>query len=301
MQQLNALAYLDVVARVGSIRKASEILAITPTALTRRIAALEQELGIQIFERLPRGVRLNTAGELLIHHVRNQLSDLDRVKSQIADLSGVRRGHVNIACSQTLLPDFLPEQITEYWTSFPDVTFNVEFSDKEATLDSLTDYSADIAIVLGPLQSPKYQVVGFLETGLCAVLAKSHPLAKKKKVSLDDCFKYDLALPPKTYGMIQVMENFLLFKELELEPKLVSDNFEFLRKCVANSTFLSFGFPLEDVAHGHSYEIIYLPLTDPNVPTFSICVVQLKGRTLSVAVAKFAEQIVRALQKFQSR
>ena len=48
---------------------------ITSTALNRRILSMEQELGVAIFERLPRGVRLSTAGEILIQHVRSQISD----------------------------------------------------------------------------------------------------------------------------------------------------------------------------------------------------------------------------------
>ena len=107
------LRYIDAVARAGSIRKAAERLAITSTALNRRILALEDELGVQVFERLPNGVRLSAAGELLIHHVRNQLADMERVKSQIADLRGERRGHVSIACSQALMPFFLPEQVAQ--------------------------------------------------------------------------------------------------------------------------------------------------------------------------------------------
>ena len=110
---------VDAVAKSGSIRKAAEILAIDSTALNRRILAIERELGFDIFERIPRGVRLTTAGEILVHHIRTQSSDFERVKSQIADLSGERRGHVSIACSQALLPYFLPEQISTYRNEHP--------------------------------------------------------------------------------------------------------------------------------------------------------------------------------------
>ena len=103
--------YIDAIVRAGSIRKAADSLSITSTALNRRVLTMEQELGAPIFERLPRGVRLSAAGEILIHHARAQLADMERVKSQISDLSGVRRGHVSIACSQAVLPVFLPEQI----------------------------------------------------------------------------------------------------------------------------------------------------------------------------------------------
>jgi DNA-binding transcriptional LysR family regulator len=86
---------------------------------------MEEELGVPIFERLPRGVRLSTAGEILIHHIRAQLGDMERVKSQIVDLAGERRGHVSIACSQALLPYFLPEQISSYRKNHQEVTFSV--------------------------------------------------------------------------------------------------------------------------------------------------------------------------------
>ena len=68
--------------------------------MTRRLKALENDVGVEIFERLPRGVRLNTAGEILITQIRKQIIEMEKIKSQIADLSGQRRGDVKISCSK---------------------------------------------------------------------------------------------------------------------------------------------------------------------------------------------------------
>ncbi|MDC1134564.1 LysR family transcriptional regulator [Alphaproteobacteria bacterium] len=95
MKYLTSLNYLNEISKQGSIRKAAEKLNITSTALNRRLIALEEDIGAEIFERLPRGVRLNTAGELLINQIRKQIVEIERIKSQIADLSGQRRGNVN--------------------------------------------------------------------------------------------------------------------------------------------------------------------------------------------------------------
>ena len=103
MKHLRTVTYVAEVARAGSIRRAAERLNLTPSALTRQIQDLEYELGTPIFERLPQGMRLNAAGELFARHIRDQAADLDRVRSQIADLSGVRRGHVALACSQAFV------------------------------------------------------------------------------------------------------------------------------------------------------------------------------------------------------
>ena len=83
MKNLQVYRYVDAVDRYGSIRKAAEQLAITPSALNRRVLALEDELGVPIFERLGRGVRLSAAGELVVHVFRRQLAEIEQVKSKI--------------------------------------------------------------------------------------------------------------------------------------------------------------------------------------------------------------------------
>ena len=103
MKHLQTFHLIEAVSRAGSIRKAAEDMNISASALNRRIQRFESEFGSQIFERLSRGVRLNPAGELVLQHIRSQISDLIRVQNQVADLSGERRGHISIACSQALL------------------------------------------------------------------------------------------------------------------------------------------------------------------------------------------------------
>ena len=81
MRFMTSLRFIDVVAREGSIRKAADKLAITSTALNRRILQIEEEIGQPLFERLPGGVRLNTAGEIFLQHIRSQFADLARARS----------------------------------------------------------------------------------------------------------------------------------------------------------------------------------------------------------------------------
>ena len=71
MQFMKSMHFITVIAEEKSIRKAAEKLAITPSALNRRLLAIEDELSCPLFERLAIGVRLNTAGELFVHHIKN--------------------------------------------------------------------------------------------------------------------------------------------------------------------------------------------------------------------------------------
>ena len=206
MRHLTSLRYIDAVAKAGSIRGAAESLAITSTALNRRILALEEELGVPVFERLPHGVRLSSAGEILIHHIRNQISDMERVRSQIADLSGVRRGHVSIACSQALLPYFLPHQIAHYRKDHPAVTFGVHLRDRQAAEQSLVDHSADLAIVFEPVRMADFMTLIRVHQPVHVVMAPHHPLAAKETIRLSDCLDYPYSLPTAPFGVRHLMD-----------------------------------------------------------------------------------------------
>jgi DNA-binding transcriptional LysR family regulator len=102
------LNYLDEVARTGSIRKAAERVGIAASSINRQILALEQDLGVPLFERLPRRMRLTIAGELLLTHIRATLREHDRMRARLIDLQGRRRGLVRIATMGGLANTLMP-------------------------------------------------------------------------------------------------------------------------------------------------------------------------------------------------
>ena len=92
-----ALAYLDEVARSGSIRQAARRLNIAASAVNRQILKLEVEFGTLLFERLPSGLRLTPAGELVVRHARATLHEYGRMRAELDALDGIRSGLVRIA------------------------------------------------------------------------------------------------------------------------------------------------------------------------------------------------------------
>jgi DNA-binding transcriptional LysR family regulator len=297
MRHLLPLRYLDAVARAGSIRRAAETLAITSTALNRRLLAMEEELGVALFERLPRGVRLTTAGELVIQHIRNQLSDMERVKSQIADLSGVRRGHVAIACSQALLPYFLPEQIASYRRSHPAVTFGVYRRDREAAEAALVDHSADLALVFEPVRMAEFQILISVRQPVFAVMAPDHPLARATRLRLADVVEFPLGFPTSDYGVRHLFDLAMLRGSVRLDPAVESDSFEFLRNYPSHEKLVSFQIPIGLPAPPGNRDFRVVPFDERDVPPGTLYLGQLRGRTLPVAAARFADQLVKALEQ----
>lgn len=294
MRHLTTYRYVDEIAKAGSIRSAASSLAITPSALNRRILALEEELGVPIFERLPRGVRLSTAGELLIYHIRSQLSDMERLRSQIADLSGARRGNVAVACSQALLPYFLPEQIENYRRAHPEVTFGVMVRDRDAAEDALTDFSADLALTFEPVRRGEFHTVMSVRQPIHAVMAHTHPLARKKTLRLTDCLDYPLALPSATYGVRSLLEGAADRQRFKFAPAIQAESFEFLRSVASGGETISFqieiGLPNAKV-QGDS---VHRPIDERDLPPGLLHLAHLRERALPVAAARFVDQLAGA-------
>ena len=291
MRHLTPLKYIDIVAKAGSIRRAAESLAITSTALNRRILALEEELGVPIFERLPRGVRLSTAGELLVQHIRGQVSETEKLKSQISDLMGVRRGHVSIACSQALLPYFLPEQIATYRAEHPAVTFGVHLRDRAAAEQALFDHSADIALVFEPVRLSDVQVLASFRQEVCAVMAADHPLAQKKTIRLRDCADFPVGIPSSSYGVRNLIDIALVRSTAPLDIVVESDSFEFLRRYPARERIVTFQIPIGLPTQDDEDEIVSRPVDLRDIPGGLLYLCQLRDRALPVAAAKFANQL----------
>jgi DNA-binding transcriptional LysR family regulator len=292
LRNLQSLRFVDAVARAGSIRKAADTLSITSSALNRRILAIEEDLGADIFERLPSGVRLSAAGEIYIHHIRLQLSDIERVKSQIADLSGIRRGHVSVACSQALLTSFLPQQTAAYRLKHPNVTFSINLRDRAAAEQSLIDMSADLALVFEPVKMSDFQVLLRARQPIHVIMKSTHPLALKQDIQLSDCLQYPVALPNMSYGVRHLLDMALSRTQRSFDIAIESDSFEYLRHHVLNEDLISFqipvGLPIESATLG----LVTREINERDVPAGVLYLGQLRGRTLPVAAAQFANQLI---------
>ena len=298
MRHLTHLRYIDVVARERSIRKASEKLNITSTALNRRILALEDEVGTPLFERLPSGVRLNTAGELFIQHIRSQMTDLSRVLSQISDLSGVRRGHVTISGGPELLASFLPKQIAQYRQEFEAVQFDVVRHTPAESLAALINFESDMAFVFDSVLPSDVHIVASVSQPLYALVQDSHPLAANSMLKLQDCLAWPVVSPQTDSGLKTMLEVGRLRTAANLQTVIHTDETEFVLDYVRREQAVGFAIPLSFEGSTQSLSgLKAIAIDERDVPPGIVHLVQRKGRVLSVAAAKFMDQMVQTLNQ----
>jgi DNA-binding transcriptional LysR family regulator len=295
MKHLRILRYVDEVARAGSIRKAADQLNVTASAVNRRILDLEEELGAELFERRPRGVRLTAAGEVFVNYLREQDSEVERMKSQIEDLKGMRRGTIRIACSQALALEFLPREIGEYRKRHPLVTFEVKVLDHEQAMNALAAYEVDLVLVFRPPFLADFLPLMTLEQRIVAVMSESHPLANRRTVRLRDCASYPVALAERQIGGRQLLEEVLARSRLKFQIAAESNSFEMLRGLVLHAGLISFQIRIGTMPDGNKLGLVARDIDDRDVPRANLVLGQLRSRNLPIPAAIFAERLARVL------
>lgn len=289
LQYLRIFRHIDEIARCGSIRKAAEALFLTPSALDRRLQDLEAELDAALFERHARGMRLTSAGEIFLHHVRAQRADFERVRAEIEQLKGLQRGSVSVVASQALVHTVLPQAIQTFTTAHPGITFTVSVADHVVVIQALREFQADLGMVYHAPAAADILPLITVDQSLCAVMAAHHPLAAQPGVSMADCLAYPAALPDRSLGGRMLLDQFFARSSLKAKVAIESNSFEMLRNYVRGTTAvtyqISLGAPLDNARDG----VIARPITDRKLERSTLVVAQLKGRPLPPPAARFVE------------
>lgn len=139
------------VADAGSVSEAARRLFVSQPAVSAEIAALESMLGVRLFVRSRRGVRLTEAGETLISHVRSAFTMLATGEERLRELAGLTRGTLRIGASDMTLRFYLLSPIAEFHKLYPSVRLQVTNAPTPKTLAALRDGSIDFGVVSGPL------------------------------------------------------------------------------------------------------------------------------------------------------
>lgn len=297
MRYMLPLQYFEAVAETGSIRAAAERLAITASALNRRILSIEQELGVELFERHSTGVKLNLAGELFIQHIRSQKADLERFRSRVADLKGMRLGHVRIGATRSVTRYFLPREIRRYREAFPGVTFEVESLRRAEAEDALANQKVDLVILLDPLRLAEFHSLVLVPQPLRCVLRRDHPLAGRKTVGLMECLEFDLLLSPRGEGIREKLESATAAKGLQLSPSIESNDSALLEGLAIEGGGIAFSIEVGIAPEDEGSSFVSIPLKDRDVPSPFLFVGQRRGRTLPVSAAKFVEELRKSLDQ----
>lgn len=287
-------------ARLKSIRKAADALAVAPSSVHRQILKLEKQVGSELFERSSEGVRLSAAGEAFYHYVQRAHQDLDRLLSEIDDLRGVRRGHVSVACEEGLGKDFLPGVLAPYREKYPGVNFTVRILDMPGIVAGVADGEFDIGIAFNPQTHAGLKRHGHVGVAVGAVLLPQHRLAARRKLRLADLMDEALIVADSGFTIRRMFDAQSGSSRGHLNVVVESNSFEAITGLVKAGAGVAIRTMVGIRGEVERGEVVFVPISEPGFHMETVAVCTRAGRSLPVPAAIFTEQLVAALPRLKA-
>lgn len=282
----NHFALFQMVAQAGGISRGAEAARVSQPAVSKQIAELEDALGVQLLERLPRGCRLTEAGKILSDYAQRWTSlEKDAVRA-MEEYRGLKRGRLAIGASMTIGGYLLPEIIAEFHRRFPDIELQLEIANTQQIQQALRDGSVELGLTEGPMDSEELESVVFFQDELVVVAPASHPFLKKKSVSVREISKEPFILREEGSGTRAFQERALRRKGIKINPVLSLASPEAIKNAVAAGIGLTIVSRLIVALELNSGTLGIVPLKDLTIRR-PLHLQKIRGRSASPAAAEF--------------
>jgi DNA-binding transcriptional LysR family regulator len=286
-----ALRYLAAVAQLGSVQAAAREVSISASAIDRQILLLEDDLGVPLFERLPRGMQLTAAGELVLALSQRWKSDLSRTLSDIKQMQGVNQGQLRIAAMDSHANSFLPPFIHTVASEHPRIVLEVEIVNTDDAVRHLTGGEVDMAVAFNLRPQRDVQIVWTTELPLGCVVAKDHPLADRHQVTLQDVADWPLAAQSRVLAIRRYLESKHSWLLAQAKPPLVTNSLQLVKSLVRSGSHVAITSELDVGPELLAGDVRFIPLKDRNASPQTISVALSAGRSLP-RIAKMVADIL---------
>ena len=267
----------------GSFSHAAEKLFLTQPAVSKRVAALEDEVGFRLFERLGRRILLTEAGELLLPRAKYILLEMQESKQLLADLNNEIGGVLHIATSHHLGLHRLPDILRNFAQAYPKVELNLLFTDSEKGCAQVSCGDIEMALITLPQSPPPgLSLETIWEDTLLFMVSKKHVLARSRPFpEITDIGNYPAILPEGNTVTRKLIERPFKELDIQIQVKLETNYLETIRMLVSVGMGWSF---LPETMKGDDLYTTEIP---PYLCMRNLGIVTRSGRILSRAAEAF--------------
>ncbi|MGN1225962.1 MAG: LysR family transcriptional regulator [Candidatus Cryptobacteroides sp.] len=193
--ELRQLKYFVKTAETLNFSEAARALFITQSTLSQQIRSLEQELGVELFQRDSHSVSLTESGAHLLPIAQRTLQDAELCFTQISDLKQMLSGVLNIGISYTFAP-VLMEAVKDFTRQYPGVRLNIICRTMEELLDLLKKREVDFVLCFKPnFKDEEIESHILFDNQLSVIVSSRHPLAERKSLKIEELLPYRIVMP----------------------------------------------------------------------------------------------------------
>ena len=230
---LHHLGIFKAVAEAASISVAAERLMISQPAVSKQLTEFERNLGILLFDRLPRGVRMTEAGRVLHGYASRLFSLADEAQIAVDAVRGVERGRLRIGATTTLGVYLLPDLLVQFRRKHPGVTISLEIAHTPTLSTWLQDGVIDLAFAESEATGDRLRSKIILQDELVAIGSSNHPLTRKRKVTTEQLCREPFVVRETSSHTQSMVERALSALGLTVKPTMSLGSTEAIKHAVA--------------------------------------------------------------------
>ncbi|MCP5157164.1 MAG: LysR family transcriptional regulator [Ectothiorhodospiraceae bacterium] len=286
---LDRVRSLVTVAQHGVITEAASALGLTQPALSRRIQQLEAEFGAPLLERSRKGVVLTEAGRLVEREARVMLERYARLKEQVRAHQRLDAGVVRLGGGATAIEFLMPTAIARFQAAHPGIRFRVKEAGSREVEGDVLDERLDLGIVTLPTQSSGLDVTVLRDDRIVLVAARTHPLARRRRVVVDELVGQDFIGFEAGSAIRQIIDATLRAVGVEMNVVMELRSIPAMLRMVATTGILAF---VSEQAVADDAAVRVLPVPELRMQR-TLALVSKRGAPLAPAVRGFVELLLR--------
>lgn len=220
------------VARSGNLTRAARVLDLTQPALSERLMALERDLGVDLFVRTHRGVRLTDAGRALVPHAERAIGAIAEGRRVVDEMRRGKGGRLAVGAAPAVSTYVLPGVLRIFNQAHPDVELSVRTGHSEEVLDMVLREDVQVGVVR-EMRHPEVETIPLYEDELVLVVHRTHRFAERGRIRLAELAPEHLVTFDRASSYTELTQ--ALFREAGIVPRgtIELDNIDAAKKCVA--------------------------------------------------------------------
>lgn len=265
--ELLQLQYFLKIAETGNMTRAAEELFISQSSLSRTIARLEKDLGVQLFDRIGRQIHLNAYGQVFLNRTTQMFFQLDEARKEINDLSGNYDHHINVAVT-------IPGILTFFMERYVDMTRENKFSqfyiDRTQQTSVLECGKVDFVITGDRVENDKFRWDYLLHDSILALVPKGHPIGENNTISMAELIGAPVVCSPANVGIRPLVEDY--FATVGAVPNVVfeENDMDMTIQLVQNQVGIAF-IAQHNLVQYLQNHIQWEDGIDPEIPGIHMC------------------------------
>lgn len=293
---LNQLFYFQKVATLQHYHQAAKELNISQPSLSRSIANLEEELGIQLFQKNGRNIELTKYGQIFLEHVDRILNEVKIAETKMKSLASATGGHIDIGYVFPLAKSYMPHLVRNFMNAHnhEDITFSLSQEITKKLIADLKSEKYDVVFGSYVPDEPDIEFIPVINQEMVIITPPEHSLKYKKPLLLEDLLSYPVIGYDRTSGLGRYTNS--IYKQNKMNPSIAFETSD--ENAIASLVAEDFGVGF--VAHVESlreYDVEILHL-DNVKPYHTVYMAYLKDGIMIPAVHKFIDFVKETIDKF---